>query len=134
MAKDLLEDVSWQVSYQGKTCYSAWCESEVLIISQDDSLQVADAVPRRICELTDDDKRQLERLNLPQSSWQDDACIMAARYALDKRCMIVNIEKSKPGNQLSKGKVMQLIRDTMKTSTKPAGKVNHSTSEIQTSL
>ena len=125
MAKDVLEDVSWQVSYQGKLDHSAYYESEVLIISQDEGLQVADTVPRRTCELTDDDNKQLERLNIPQSSWHDDVSIMAARYALDKRFIIVNIERSTPGNQLSKAKVMQRIRDTMKTSTKPGGKGKH---------
>ena len=67
-------------------------------------------------------KQQLERLNLPQSNWKDDASIMAARCALDKRFTTVTIEKSKPGN-LSKSKIMQLIRNTTKTSTKPGGKV-----------
>ena len=117
------EDVSWQLSYQGKQYYSASFECEALIISQDDDLQVADAVPRRPSMLTDDDKNQLERLNLPQNSWLDDASIVSARYALDKRYTSVKIERSKPGNLLSKGKVLQLIRDTMKTSIKPGGKV-----------
>ena len=93
MAKPQLVDVSWQVSYQGKPCYTAYYDCECLIISQDDDLQVADAVPRRTYELTDDDKKQLERLNLPESSWQDDASIMAARYALDKRFTTITIEK-----------------------------------------
>lgn len=118
-----LEEVSWQVSYQGKPCYSAYYECECLIISQDDNLQVVDAVQRRTYELTDDDKKQLERLNLPQSSWKDDTSIVAARYALDKRFTKIIIERSVSGNGLSKGKIMQLIRDTMKTSTKPGGKV-----------
>ena len=80
-----LQGVSWQTPYQGKPCYTAFCEAEVLIIKQDDSLQVADAIPRRSCELTGDDKMQMERLELSFSSDFDDATIMAARYALDKR-------------------------------------------------
>ena len=123
MAQRLVDDVSWQVSYQGKPCYTAYYECECLIISQDDDLQVADAVPRRICEITDDDKKQLVKLDLPESSWQDDGSIMAARYALDKRYTTTTVEKSKPGNRLNKGKIMQLIRNTMKTATKPGGKV-----------
>jgi hypothetical protein len=115
-------DVSWEVGYQGKPCHTAYYECECLIVSQDDDLQVPDAVSRRTCELTDNDKQQLERLNLPQNSWKDDANIMAARYSLDKRFTTVIFEKSKPGNHLSKGKTMQRIRDTMKTSTKPGGK------------
>ena len=124
MARHLVENVSWQVNYQGKPCYIAYHQCECLIICQDDDLQVADAVPRRKCELTEDDKKQLERLNLPQTSWQDDASIISARCALDKRYTAVKIERSKPGDLLSKNKVLQLIRDTMKTSTKPGGKEN----------
>ena len=44
--RDILEDVSWQVSYQGKPSYVANCETEVLISSQNEGLEVADAVPR----------------------------------------------------------------------------------------
>ena len=123
MAKDPLEGVSWEVNYQGKPCYSAYCDTEVLIISQDDSLQVAEAVPRLTCELTDDDKRQLERLdNLPQSSWNDDASIIAARHALDKRHTMIQVERNKLGEKLSKTKVQRIIRNIMKASTKPARK------------
>ena len=124
MAKDLLERVSWQGCYQGRTEYSAICETEVLLISQDDSLLVADAVPRRSCELTKDDKQKLERLNISPDSQYDDASIMAARYALDKRFTNTRVERSEPGSQLSKSRVLQMIRDTMKTSTKLKGKQN----------
>ena len=92
MAKDTLEGVTWEGSYQGKPSYIALYEREVLMIIQDESLRIADAVPRRACELTDDDKKQLERLNLPESSWEDDASIISARYALDKRFTMVHIE------------------------------------------
>jgi hypothetical protein len=122
MAKDPLEGVSWQVSYQGKPCYSAYCETEVLIISQDDGLPGADAVPRLTCELTDDDKKQLERLDLPQSSWNDDASIMKARYGRDNRYTKIQIERNKQGEPLYKTKVQQTIRNTMKASTKSACK------------
>ena len=125
MASDPLEGVSWQVSYQGKPCYSAYCDTEVLIISQDDGLPVADAVPRLTCELTDDDKKHLERLELPQSSWNDDASIMEARFAIDKRHTMVQVKRSKPGEQLCKTEVQQIIRNTMKASTKPACKQNY---------
>ena len=117
------EGVSWQVNYQGKPCYVAYCETEVLIISQDDTLPVADAVPRLTCELTDDDKKQLERLELPQSSWNDDAAIMKARHALDKRVTMIRVvERGKSGEWLRKTQIQQLIRNIMKTSTKPACK------------
>ena len=122
MAIDPLEGVSWEVNYQGKPCYSVYCDTEVLVISQDDGLPVADAVPRLICELSDDDKKQLERLNLPLSKWNDDASIMEARYARDKRYTMIIVEKSKPGEPLCKTKVQQIIRNTMKASTKPACK------------
>ena len=122
MAKDHLQGVSWQVSYQGHTFYAAFYESEVLIIQQDDNLHVTDAVPRRSCELTEDDKKQLERLNVSSDCQHDDASITAARCALDKRVTNIRIERSKPGSQLTKRQVLQMIKDTMKTSTKPGGK------------
>ena len=122
MAQGLLKDVSWEVPYQGKTIYSAFCEGEVLLISQDESLQVTDAVSRRSCELTEDDKKQLERLDISLDSQYDDVSIMAARYALDKRFTNVRIERSKPGSQLNRSRVLKIIRDAMKTSTKPASK------------
>ena len=125
MAEDPLQGVSWQEPYQGKPCYVAHCEIEVLIIKQDDNLQVADAVPRRRCELTEDDKKQLERLNISLSSEFDDASIMAARYALDKRHTDIRIERSRPGSELTKSKVLKMVRDVMKTSTKPAGKLQY---------
>ena len=105
-------DVSWEINYQGKPCYVAYCECECLLISQEEDLQVADAVPRRSCELTDDDKQQLERLNQPQSSWKDDTSIMAARFAFDKRFTKVQIERSSYG-RLRKTKVEEVIRNTI---------------------
>ena len=117
-----MQDVSWQVSYQGKTHYVAFCEAEVLIIKQYDSLQVADAVPRRSCELTEDDKMKLERLKISPSSELDDATIMAARYALDKRYTALRIERSRSGSQLTKKTVLQMIQHIMKTSIKPRSK------------
>ena len=122
MSKDSLVGVSWQGCYQGRTEYGATCETEALLISQDDSLQVGDAVPRRSCELTEDDKQKLERLNISPDSQYDDASIMAARYALDKRFTNIRVERSKHGSQLSKSRVLQMIRNAMKTSTKPRGK------------
>jgi hypothetical protein len=122
MAKDPLEGVSWEGRFEGKPYYSAKCDIEVLIISQDDSLPgVADAVPRLNCELADTDQNQLERLGLPQNSLRDDASIMAARFACDKRFTKVQVERSNHGG-LSKAKVQEVIRNTMKTSTKPARK------------
>lgn len=116
------KEISWEVSYQGKTHHSAFYEQEVLVISQDETLQRTDVVPRQKCELTEDDKKKLERLDLPQSSWDDDASIMAARYALDRRYTSVRIERGNHGAQLSKGKVLQIIQNTMKSSTKPGSK------------
>ena len=105
MAEGSIVDAHWQGSYQGKQSYIPQCESEILIIGQDESLQVADAVPKRICELTDDDKLQLERLNISTSSWYDDTSIMAARYALDEQSTVVHIERGTSQNKLSKSKV-----------------------------
>ena len=122
MDKKSLDGVSWEGSFQGKPCYSAHCDVEVLIFSQDESLPLADAVPRLMSELKDEDKKQLERLELPQNSWSDDASIMAARYALDERHTMVQVEKSKPRDKLYKTKVLKCITNAMKTSTKPGRK------------
>ena len=120
MAKDPLEGVSWEGRFEGNPYYSAHYDIEVLIISQDDSLPgVADAVPRINCELTDSDQNQLERLGLPHNSLRDDASIKAARFAFDKRFTKVQVERSNHGG-LSRTKVQEVIRNTMKTSTKPA--------------
>ena len=120
MAQDPLEGVSWEGTYQGKPFYSAYCDTDVLIISQSEDLKVVDAVPRQTCELSGDDEKQLERLNLSRSSWNDDASIMAARHAFDKRFTVLKIERNKPGERLCKTTVQQIIRNSMKTSTKPA--------------
>ena len=117
-----LQGVSWQTPYQGKPCYTAFCEAEVLIIKQDDSLQVADAVPRRSCELTEDDKMQMERLKISPRGEFDDATIIAARYALDKRITMVQVVRSKYREPMLKSKVLQQIKCMMKTSTKPSRK------------
>lgn len=122
MAEENIVDVSWQGSYQGKQSYTPWCEADIIIISQNESLQVTDAVPRRKCDLTDDDKKYLERLNISASSGFDDATIMAKRYALDKRCTVAHTERGTPQNMLSKGQVLQTIKDTMMKSTKSARK------------
>ena len=107
--------------YQGKPCYTPFCECDILLIVQDESPPVVDAIPRRSCELTEDDKKKLERLNISLGSGYDDGSIMAARYALDKRFTNVRIKRGNPRSQLSKQQVLRMIRDTMKTSTKPAG-------------
>ena len=124
MAKDPLEGISWEGRFQGKPCYSAESDIEVLIISQEDSLPgIADAVPRLNCELRDSDQNQLERLGLSHNSLRDDVSIMAARFAFDKRFTKVQVERSNHGG-LSKTKVQGVIRNTMKTSTKPAQECN----------
>ena len=122
MAKNPLDGVCWEGTFQGKPYYSAKCDIEALIISQDDSLPgVADAVPRLNCELMDSDQNQLERLGLLKESPRDDASIMAARIDFDKRFTKVQVERSNHGG-LPKTKVQEVIRNTMKTSTKPARK------------
>ena len=70
MAKNPLDGVCWEGTFQGKPYYSAKCDIEALIISQlDDNLpRVADAVPRLNCELMDSDQNQLKRLGLLKTS------------------------------------------------------------------
>ena len=70
---------SWGYTLQGKEIHGVAGSRDDLIISQDETIQGEDIVSRRQAELTSDDKRELERLDLPPDQWEDDASIMAAR-------------------------------------------------------
>ena len=60
-------------------------------------------------------------IGLLKTSPRDDASIMNARIDFDKRFTKVEVERSKHGG-LSKTKLQEVIRNTMKTSTKLAHK------------
>ena len=46
-------------------------------------------------ELTEDDKKQLERLDLPPESWYDEGSIMKARMDRDSTYTAVGVERNK---------------------------------------
>ena len=75
--------VPWGNTFQGVDRHGATGSRDVLIISQDETIQGEDIVHRRQAELTSDDHRQLERLDLPPDQWIDDASIIAARHNKD---------------------------------------------------
>ena len=63
----------WGEKFQGKEVHGATGPSDILIVSQDETIQGEDTTPRRTTKLTSDDKRELERLDLPPDKWEDEA-------------------------------------------------------------
>ena len=73
-------------TFQGVDRHGATGSRDVLIISQDETIKKGeDIIHRRQAELTSDDKRELERLDLPPDQWEDDASIIAARHNKDPK-------------------------------------------------
>lgn len=81
-------------------------------------MQGPDIQPRCSLELTESDKNQLQRLGIPTANWQDDATIMAARCALDKKYTVLPMERSMSGEMLTKAYVLSKIEEYMKTTMK----------------
>ena len=112
----------WECTLQGEKLYGVGGSREVLIISQDDSIQGEDIVHRRQAELTSDDKRELERLELPPDQWEDDGSIVAARNNKDQRYSITAVLRSRSGEQLTVKYVMKQIETVMNNTDKDGGK------------
>ena len=113
------QEISWSYTLEGNTIYAAKCSRDELMIIQSDDLEGANIVPRRNVELTAEDKKQLERLDLPPESWYDDSLIMKARLDRDRNFTLVGVERNKPEEPLSKKKVLRKIQDMMKSTLKP---------------
>jgi hypothetical protein len=113
---------SWGFKLQGKESHRAAGSRDILIISQDKTIQGEDIVPRRQAELTSDDKRELERLDLPPDQWQDDASIMAARCSKDQWNSVTEVIKSRPGEPLMAKYVMKQIETLMNNTQEEGGK------------
>jgi hypothetical protein len=113
----------WGITFQGEEKHGAYGSRDFLIISQDETIQGEDVVPRRQAELTSDDKRELERLDLPPDQWQDDASIMAARCSKDQRHSVTEMIKSRPGEPLMVKYVMKQIEILMNNTQKEGGKI-----------
>ena len=90
----------WGITLLGRELHGAYGSRDTLIISQDETIQKEDIIPRRQAELTSDDKRELERLDLPPDQWEDEANIMAARYSKDPEDLLTEVIKSRPGEPL----------------------------------
>lgn len=110
--------------FQGRTVYQAICNRDELLIVQSDTLQGADIVPRKHVELTEEDKSKLERLGLPSDTWQDDGVIMKERIDKDTRFTVVGVERNKPGEPLSKERLLRIIQVMMKSTTKFGSKID----------
>ena len=106
----------------GREIHDVAGSRNALIISQDETIQGENIIPRRQTALTSDDKRELERLDLPPDQWEDDASIMAARYSKDQRYSVAQVIKSRPGEPLMVEYVMKQIEILMKD-TQKGGKI-----------
>ena len=117
----------WGETLQGMKLHGAYGTRDIMIISQNDSLQGPDIQPRGSLELTDSDRNQLQRLGIPINNWQDDASIMAARCALDKEYTLLPMERNMSGETLTKAYVLSKIEEHMKTTMKAGCKYTENT-------
>ena len=113
----------WGFTLQGKEIHDASGSRDILIISQDETIQGEDIIPRRQAELTSDDKRELERLDLPPDQWEDDANIIAARHSKHPEYFMTKVIKSKPGEPLTAKFVIKQIEILMNNTQKEGGKL-----------
>ena len=116
--------VTWGSTIKGEKTHEASGSRDIIIISQDNTIQGEDIVHRREAELTSDDKRELERLDLPPDLWQDDASIIAARINKDPRYSVTEVIKSRPGEPLTVKYVMKQTEILMKNTQKEGGKLH----------
>ena len=114
----------WGYTLQGEKKYGASGSRDVLIISQEETIQGEDIVPRRQTELTSDDKRELERLDLPPDQWEDDASISAARMNKDPDYTVTDVIRSWPGEPLTAKYVKKQVEILMNSTHKDGGKLS----------
>lgn len=113
----------WGYLIQGEKKHGVSGSRDALIISQDETIQAEDIVHRRQAELTSDDKRELERLDLPPDQWEDDASIMAARMNKDPDYTVTDVIRSRPGEPLTVKYVIKQIEILMNNTQKEGGKL-----------
>ena len=113
----------WRYTLQGEEIHGVAGSRDNLIIFQDEIIQGEDITPRRQTELTSDDKRKLERLDLPPDQWEDDASIMTARYSKDQWSSVTEVIRSSPGEPLMVKYVMKQIKILMNNTQKEGGKI-----------
>ena len=108
----------WEYTFQGKKRYNAYFHSDVLIIVSSESLEGPDIVPRKKGCLTQEDKDQLTRHDIPPDCWEDDGKLMEARYKLDKTYTVLPIENKE---DMTAEYVLQKITTLFKTTSKRGG-------------
>ena len=118
-----IQQSSWGKVLQGRETYDAAGSRDLLIILQDETIQGEDIVPRRRMELTGDDKRELERLDLPPDQWEDDVSIMAARYSKDQWSSVTQVIRSRSGEPLMTKYMKKQIEILMNNTQKEGGKM-----------
>ena len=124
MVDSCIKQLPWEHTLQGRELHRAYGSREFLIISQDETIQGQDIAPRRHAELTSDDKRELERLDLPPDQWEDDASIMSARISKDSEYFMSGVIKSSPGEPLMAKYVIKQIEIIMNNTQKEGGKLH----------
>ena len=120
--KETIRDQTWECTLQGEKKHGAYGTRDILIIYQDENLQKEDIVHRIPSELTNNDQRQLQWLNLPPDQWEDDASIMAARYNMDPDYDIKEVIRSRPGELLTAKYAKKQIEILMNNTQKGGGK------------
>ena len=114
----------WEVILDGKKRFGAYGTRDILIIAQADDLCGPDIEQRLNLELTDADKTRLQRLDIPLEKWHDDVSIMATRCTQDKKYTLLPIERTTPGNLLTKQLVLLKIESYLKTTMKDGCELN----------
>ena len=120
--KEAMRDQIWECTLQGEKKHGAYGNRDILIIYQDENLQREDVVHRIPSELTNNDQRQLQWLNLPPDQWEDDASIMAARYNMDPDYDITEVIRSRSGELLTANYVRKQIEILMNNTQKRGGR------------
>ena len=119
-----LVTIEWKKEPHGEHQIGAFGKRDVLIIRTSDESKSLEgpAIPRRKGTLTPEDKGMLTNQDIPEECWGDDVQLMEARYRKDERFdTIIKCENE------SRKSIMERIRDVMKNTDKPGGKLGKST-------
>ena len=93
----------------------------MLIIRSSESLEGPDIVPRKEGTLTAEDKDRLTSQGIPGECWGDDVQLMEARYR--REAQRFNLLPPECGDGLTRQSVMERIREVMKSTRKPGGRI-----------
>lgn len=111
--------------YGDSLCTSVAGSRDCLIIaSLTDPPPSSDVVPRRDFEPTEQDRRRLtNQLQGVQVESYDDLSVMRARIAHDEGCRLVGEEVSRPGEELTRGHVLERLKSVLTNCTADGGKL-----------